>query len=148
MSEFPHSLDELIEKLRQHGYRLTPQRRAVLRILAESHEHLSIEQIYDRLKQDFPMTGLATVYKTIALLKEMGVVRQINLDDGRARYESSLSAHPHLICPACRRIFDLNLDITPLAELARTIAQHEGYQVLTCRFEVLGLCPACQKKAG
>lgn len=145
MSDSPRSLDKLIEKLRQQGYRLTPQRRAVLRILTESHEHLDIEQIYTRLKPDFPMTSLATVYKTIALLKEMGVVHQINLDGGRAFYDGSPSDHPHLICSKCRRILDLDLDIAPIADLIQAVARQEGYQLLGYRLDILGLCPRCRK---
>jgi Fur family peroxide stress response transcriptional regulator len=65
-------LDELIVRLREQRHRLTPQRMAVLRILAVSEGHPSVEQIYQRVKADFPMTSLATVYKTVTLLKEMG----------------------------------------------------------------------------
>ncbi len=147
MSEFEHRLNMLIEKLRQQGHRLTPQRRAVLNILLESHGHLDIEQIYARLRQDFPMTSLATVYKTVALLKEMGVIHQVNLDDGRARYDGSPSSHPHLICTVCRRIVDLDLDLNPMLDLAQTAARREGYQMIDYRFDIFGLCPLCRKNA-
>ena len=65
-------LDEMVAKLRQRGYRLTPQRIAMLGILAASAGHPSVEQVCESLKADFPMTSLATVYKTVTLLKEMG----------------------------------------------------------------------------
>ena len=145
MPESGHRLDMLIEKLRQQGYRLTPQRRAVLNILIESHEHLDIEQIYARLRRDFPMTSLATVYKTAALLKEMGVIHQVDLDDGRMRYDGSLSPHLHLICTACRCIVDLDLDLSPIVDLAQTAVLREGYQMIDYRFDIFGLCPRCRK---
>ena len=70
-------LDEMITRLKERGHRLTPQRMAVLKILAVSEGHPSVEQIYERVKVDFPMTSLATVYKTVALLKEMGEVLEL-----------------------------------------------------------------------
>ena len=65
-------LDELTTGLRERGNRLTPQRMTVLKVLTASEEHPSVEQIYERVKVDFPMTSLATIYKTVTLLKEMG----------------------------------------------------------------------------
>jgi Fur family peroxide stress response transcriptional regulator len=136
-------LEELIKKLRERGCRLTPQRRAVLTILIEDRDHPSVEQIYDQVKQDFPMTSLATVYKTVALLKEMGEVREIESGQGRNRYDGyDPSLHPHLICVECKRIVDL--DLPALSELAETVAQQMGYQVLRHRFDFFGICPQCQ----
>ena len=79
---------------------------AVLKILAESEQHPSVEQIYDRMKPDLPMTSLTTVYKTVALLKEMGEVLELGFSDDSNRYDGSRPyPHPHLICIKCRKIW-------------------------------------------
>ena len=72
MSQSETRIEELISKLREQGYRVTPQRAAVVRVLASSQEHPSVEQIYDSVRADFPMTSLATVYNTFKCLRERG----------------------------------------------------------------------------
>lgn len=99
---------EMVEGIKAHGMRLTPQRVAVVRMLAFNREHPSVEQIYTAVKSDFPMTSLATVYKTLALLKTLGEVVELAFGDGNKRYDASKPfSHPHLICTQCRRIVDL-----------------------------------------
>jgi Fur family peroxide stress response transcriptional regulator len=96
-------LNNLAVKLRSRGQRLTPQRLAVLKVLAGNKSHLSIEEIYEIVKADFPMTSLATIYKTINTLKEIGEVREMGFSDGSNRYDGyDPSPHPHLICIQCR----------------------------------------------
>ena len=138
-------LNELISKLRERGFRLTPQRMAVLKILAESEQHPSVEQIYDRMKPDFPMTSLATVYKTVALLKEMGAVLELGFSDDSNRYDGSRPyPHPHLICIKCREIVDIELGI--LSKLPLEVAQRTGYRIVNHRVDFLGICPDCQAR--
>jgi Fur family peroxide stress response transcriptional regulator len=80
-------LDEMITSLKEQGHRLTPQRMAVLKILAADEGHPSVEQIYEHVKVDFPMTSLATIYKTVTLLKEMGEVLELGFSDDSNRYD-------------------------------------------------------------
>ncbi len=109
MVESQTRLEELIAKLRERGYRLTPQRMAVLKILADSKEHPSAEQIYEQVQVDFPMTSLATVYKTVAVLKEMGEILELSFSDDSSHYDGGRShPHPHLICIKCKSITDVD----------------------------------------
>lgn len=143
MSERENRLNELIDKLRKHGCRLTPQRRSVLEILIKNQHHPTVEQIYDQVSQDFPMTSLATVYKTVGLLKEIGEVREISFGGGGNRYDGyDPSSHPHLICIECSRIVDLDLPI--LNQLPETVATEMGYRIIEHRFDFFGVCPECQ----
>jgi Fur family peroxide stress response transcriptional regulator len=138
-------LDELILKLRGHGYRLTPQRRAVLEILATADNHPTVEQIYCRVKEDFPMTSLATVYKTIAVLKDMGEIIILSFNDDSNHYDCKMSTpHPHLICVDCGRIVDLEID--GLSKTPQTVAESTGYRIVNHRFDFFGICPQCQEK--
>jgi Fur family peroxide stress response transcriptional regulator len=137
-------LDELIVRLREQCHRLTPQRMAVLRILAVSEGHPSVEQIYQRVKADFPMTSLATVYKTVTLLKEMGEVLELGFSDGSNRYDGNKPyPHPHLICSKCRNI--VHPQVATLSELPREVARNTGYQIVSHRLDFFGICPRCQE---
>jgi len=138
-------LDEMTARLKERGHRLTPQRMAVLRILAVSEEHPSVEQIYERVKADFPMTSLATVYKTVTLLKEMGEVLELGFSDDCNRYDGNKPyPHPHLICIKCRNIVDP--EVAALSELRQEVAQSTGYQIMSHRLDFFGICPQCQEK--
>jgi Fur family peroxide stress response transcriptional regulator len=143
MSDPQTRLDELIAKLREQGCRLTPQRMAVLEVLATSDNHPSVEQIYDHVKVDFPMTSLATVYKTVTLLKEMGEVLELGFNEGGNRYNGKRPRpHPHLICTNCGRIEDL--DVAIVSDLPQEVSQKTGYQIVNHRLDFFGICPQCQ----
>ena len=97
-------MDELKDKLKETGFKITPQRRAIIEILLKhENEHLSSEEIYDLVRVDCPEIGLATVYRTMQLLDDINVISKLNLDDGCVRYEINLNKedchhHHHLIC--------------------------------------------------
>jgi Fur family peroxide stress response transcriptional regulator len=124
---------------------MTPQRLAVVKVLANSEEHLSAEKIYERVKVDFPFTSLATIYKTVTLLKKIGEVMEIGFVDDSNRYDGARPyPHPHLICLKCKRIIDP--DIPVLSELSKELAQKTGYHIMSHRLDFFGICPSCQKK--
>lgn len=138
-------LDELIEKLKERHYRITPQRLAILKTLVRSNGHPSAERIYDQIKGEFPTTSLATVYKTIATLKEMGEVLELGFADDSNRYDGNKPyPHVHLICVKCRDIIDLEGE--DLRILPQEIAQHAGYRLVSHRFDIYGICPGCQSE--
>lgn len=146
MESNPTRLARLVARLKERGFRLTPQRMAVLRILAASEDHPSVETIHERVRADFPMVSLATVYKTVNLLKEMGEVLELAFGDDHRRYDGNRPRpHPHLICVKCHSIADVNF--AGLANLPDEIARHSGYQILNHRLDFFGICPACQAQA-
>ncbi|OGP87488.1 MAG: transcriptional repressor [Deltaproteobacteria bacterium RBG_16_48_10] len=138
-------LNKMITRLKEQGFRLTPQRMAVVKILASNDEHLSAEKIFERVKNDFPFTSLATIYKTVTLLKNIGEVMELGFVDHSNRYDGIRPyPHPHLICLKCRKILDP--DISTLSELPEELAQKTGYHILNHRLDFFGICPQCQKK--
>jgi Fur family peroxide stress response transcriptional regulator len=140
-------LDELVARLKEQGFRLTPQRKAVLKVLADSPNHPSVEQIYRRVKKDFPMTSLATVYKTVTLLKELGEVLELGFADGSNRYDGRKpNPHPHLICIQCHKILDPDVD--GWKELPQALSKSTGFRILSHRLDFYGICPQCQKRNG
>jgi Fur family peroxide stress response transcriptional regulator len=145
MADSQARLDELIAKLKERGHRLTPQRMAVLKILAANERHPSVEQIYERVKVDFPMTSLATVYKTVTLLKEMGEVLELGFSHNSNRYNGNKPySHPHLICTECRKI--VHPEVATLGELPQEVARSTSYRLVSHRLDFFGICPQCQEK--
>lgn len=143
--ESQERFESLVNKLKQAGYRLTPQRAAILRIFASSTDHPSIEQVYDQIKEQFPMMSLATVYKTVAVLKDQGEILELAFANGSTRYDGNHPhPHPHLICIRCHRIIDtegLSLDNSALE-----MADKYGYRLITHRLDIFGICPSCLAK--
>ena len=138
-------LNQMITRLKEEGCRLTPQRMAVVRILASNEDHLSAENIYDRVKADFPFTSLATIYKTVTLLKHLGEVMELGFVDDSNRFDGARPyPHPHLICTKCRRILDP--DLPGLRNLPKELARKTGYNILNHRLDFFGICPQCQRK--
>jgi len=143
LSKSTHStrLDDVVAKLRSAGYRITPQRLAIIKILVESREHPSVEQIYRQVRKDFPTTSLATVYNTLERLKETREVLELSFSGG-SRYDGlNPHSHPHLRCTVCGAIEDLDIDLGPAAE---EVAARRGYADVRHRLEFYGVCPRCQ----
>lgn len=137
-------LEQWIAELKAQGHRITPQRMAVLRVLVTDSGHPSVHQVYEQVKAIFPMVSLATIYNTMALLKEIGAVLEIGVVEEGHRYDGvNPSPHPHLICTRCKEIIDL--EPGDLAELSLAVARRTGYEISSCRIDFLGICPRCQQ---
>jgi len=135
--------EELMSKLREREYRLTPQRVALLRLLATSDGHPSAAQLYDRLKDQFPTTSPGTVYKTLNLLKDLDEVLELGFSDDDNRYDGNKPyPHPHLICIRCRKIMDAEVSLAQ--NLVQEVARQSSYQIVGQRLDFYGLCPDCQ----
>ena len=136
-------LQQMIEKLKESEFRITPQRYAVLNVLAKSPDHPSAESIHAELIDHYPTMSLATVYKTINLLKREGEVLELEFSDLGNRYDGKKPyPHPHVICTECGKIIDpsqLNLD-----EITSKMMEETGFKILTHRLDFYGICPGCQ----
>lgn len=136
-------LEQMLLKLRGHDFRITPQRLAVLKVLAASDGHPSVERIYETVRDQFPTTSIATIYKTVALLKKENELIEISFPDGSNRYDGNKPyPHPHLICTRCKKIIDP--DLSSLEEMAAEVTKETGFQIHTHRVDFFGLCRECQ----
>lgn len=135
--------DELIAALKERDYRLTPQRVELVRLIASSEEHPSAAKLYSRIKRQFPTMSQATVYKTLALLKDMGQVLEIDLRNDSHYDGNRPQPHPHLICIQCAKIIDGEADFDPSA--IRKLEQTSGYKILHAQVSFYGLCPDCKQ---
>jgi Fur family peroxide stress response transcriptional regulator len=135
---------QLAERVHQRGGRMTPQRMAILRVLANNANHPTIEEIYRQVQEVAPTTSLATVYKTVALLKEMGEVQEVSSLGDETRVDGFRPhPHPHLICIRCGRIVDVAVDDLP-EMLSHIAGEASGWQVQE-RLDFWGLCPVCRE---
>ncbi len=139
-------LDQMLAKLKARKFRLTPQRLAVLKVLAASTTHPSVDDIYAEVKQVFPTTSLATIYKTVSMLKELQEVLEIRFNEGSRFDGNKPYPHPHILCLHCHAIVDPEL--SGVAALLAEAAARSGYQIVDHRLNFFGLCPRCQRESG
>ena len=135
--------EALVGRLREQEYRLTPQRIALLRLLAASDGHPSASHLYDQLQPQFPTTSPGTIYKTLNLLKDLGEVLELGFSDDDNRYDGNKPyPHPHFICVRCGKIMDLEVS-TP--DLVQQVEQQSGYQIISHRLDFTGVCLDCRE---
>ena len=138
-------LNQMLSKLKDHDFRLTPQRLAVLKVLAVSEGHPSVERIHETVRAEFPTTSIATIYKTVNLLKQLNEVLELGFSDGSNRYDGNKPfPHPHVICTECKEIIDPNLG--SLKDLTKEVIKETGYQILNHRVDFFGICRDCQSR--
>jgi Fe2+ or Zn2+ uptake regulation protein len=129
--------------LLQSRYRLTKQRSAVLRALADG-THLSAETILERVRVELPGVSLGTIYRTLDILRGIGLVQIFSFGGSAARYEAALDKHHHLLCSTCRSL--KNVAASGLAQIAREIAEREGYTDYDHALTIVGICADCSKR--
>ncbi|HEX8354603.1 MAG TPA: transcriptional repressor [Pyrinomonadaceae bacterium] len=121
---------------------LTPQRRAVLRVVAESGEHLTANEIFEAARKSLPSISFATVYNSLKYLREAGLVREINFGKGSSRYDRETARHDHAVCSRCGKLVDFDLAETP--RLIRAAARRSRFKPESIHLTLVGLCPDCQ----
>jgi Fur family ferric uptake transcriptional regulator len=137
-------VDEYTEQIRSSGRRLTRQRKLVLEILEESHEHLDADMIYDRARARDPNIGLATIYRSLGLLKEMGLVQEHRLGENHGHFETTQSTpHHHFTCLKCGRVVEF--EAPQVMDAARTLCKSEGLQVTEVHLHLSGYCASCRE---
>jgi Fur family peroxide stress response transcriptional regulator len=140
-------MDQMVSKLRAHDCRITPQRLAVLRVLASSEGHPSVERVYETVRREFPTTSIATVYKTVRVLRQLNEVLELGFPDGSNRYDGNKPfRHPHVICVRCQKIIDP--DLGSLKDVTAKVADETGFDILTHRLDFFGICSDCKREKG
>ncbi|MBM4289833.1 MAG: transcriptional repressor [Deltaproteobacteria bacterium] len=135
-------LEQMLARLKACNFRLTPQRLAVVKILAASVDHPGVERIYDQVKEVFPTTSLATIYKTVALLKELNEVLEIRFSESSRFDGNKPYPHPHVICLKCKKILDPEL--AGIEKLTQEASHRTGFRIVNHRLDFIGICPECQ----
>jgi len=135
-------VSEFIDRSKELGIKVTPQRIAIYKELASTDQHPSTETIYKKIKDYYPNISLTTVYRTLETFEKLGLISVVNVLYNAARYDANLSPHHHIVCTECKKVEDVydeslnNLDISN-----KTLGDYkvEGYSLL-----LSGVCQSCR----
>lgn len=129
-----------MEKYRSIGIKLTPQRLAILDFLDGNKQHPSAEDIHKAMSARFPTMSLATVYSTLAALRDKGRLLELTIDPDKKRYDPHTELHNHLICLSCKRIVDISEEY----EARLPAGEEQDFPIIRSQVEFYGLCPSCK----
>ena len=135
--------DKFRDFIRERGLKSTRQRDEIANWFFHHKGHLSADQIYRQVKEAMPGIGFSTVYRTMKLLVEAGLVSQRHFGDAEALYENVVAHHDHCICTSCGRIHEFEDE--GIEALQRSVAEREGFELSSHKMELYGLCAACQR---
>jgi len=127
--------------LHADGKRITPERKLLLRIISEN-AHIDARELYALARREDPRINLSTVYRTVGLLKTLGLVAGTGLGESHEHFEVHGAEHYHLVCLGCGKV----VEIHPV-EAVRRLGEQRGYEVVGVNLELLGYCSACRDKA-
>lgn len=135
--------EELVARLRPLGLRLTPQRLAIAEVVVNSADHPSVRDIYERVRAFFPYVTIATVYSTLDVLEEAGIVRELPFQK-LSRYDANLSPHANLVCIGCGMVVDADVGQDMVSELTDIISAGADFEISSQRVDFYGWCPGCR----
>jgi Fe2+ or Zn2+ uptake regulation protein len=124
----------LIARLKERGQRVTMPRLMVHRVVSRAPRHVTADHIHDEL----PTLSFATIYSTLDLLEELGLVRRVSTQSGSAVYDSRVDAHDHAVCRVCGRMFDIDRTEVPV------VTAPSGFTVERAQLELIGVCADCR----
>jgi Fur family peroxide stress response transcriptional regulator len=136
--------EQISTQIRSNGFRLTPQRMAILQVLHHSGGHLTPAEVFEQARQNMPGLTETTVYRTLEFLVENGFALAAHTGNGSGKlvYEIAGRDHHHVICRGCG--VEMEVPHTQLSELYTQIEQFTGYRLTTSHITFIGLCPHCQ----
>lgn len=142
-------IKRITNRLKKSGHKLTPQRQAIVDIIISNvGKHLTVEEIYDMVKNRRPEIGLATVYRTVMLMHSEGIITRLDLKDGTARYELAREdehhTHHHLVCIRCAKVQEFMDDL--LDPIEDEIGRRYNFKVLDHSLKFYGICNECAKE--
>ena len=130
----------LISSLQDKGYKLTPQRREIIRLLSRSKSHPGAMEILRKVRKNVPRISMSTVYYTLDMLKKEGLIRELEYYDMGNRYEINVSDHVNLVCTKCRKITDFTGNVS---SFLKAVEKETGFKPASMRFEYYGICRNC-----
>lgn len=142
----PENLEStIIRTFRSSGYRATPQRIAIGKYILRNHEHPTAQKAYLEVKKMYPTVSLATIYTTIKILKDTGLIRELNLPHRQTRFDPNTKPHVHLICAQCGDIQDWMDPIIP--KLIARVSEDINFTVADSSLDLNGICEGCYREA-
>lgn len=138
----PEDLDStIIKTFRNSGYRATPQRIAISKFILRNHEHPTAQKAYIEVKKVHPTVSLATIYTTIKILRDTGLILELNMPQGQTRFDPNIEPHAHLLCLRCGSISDWMDPIMP--KLIARVSADANFTVTGSSLDLKGICERC-----
>jgi Fur family ferric uptake transcriptional regulator len=137
---------DVLDLLRRRGLRMTPQRRAIVSEIMRTQGHIAPAQVARKVQAELPGVNASTVYRTLGLLEELGILQHSHLESGAEYHKADEAQHVHLSCGRCGR--DDALSLQEAAELAALIHAHHGFVADLTHFAITGRCVDCARAAG
>jgi Fur family peroxide stress response transcriptional regulator len=136
--------ENLEHSLEAGGFRTTRQRKEVFEVVADSHDHPTADEIFDRARKRMPEISFATVYNCLSVLVRCGLVRQVTLDRSPTRFCPNMREHCHFFCDYCGEVTDIDL---PACSTISHVQLPRGFEVATFNLSLRGVCPKCGKNS-
>ena len=133
------------EFLKTKGYKMTPQRELVFRSFFELGKHVSVDELYDKVRQIDKSVGYSTVWRNLKVICEVGLASEVNVGDGITRYDRvTPNPHGHLFCLNCKKLFEFDLE--DISQKLEKVAVKESFEAENLKVEIEGYCQGCQRK--
>jgi Fe2+ or Zn2+ uptake regulation protein len=133
----------VLDQLSERGMRRTAARQTILEVLFSTSDHLTAEELAERVQRRFPSVDVSTVYRTLDVLEGLEIVDHVHLAHGPAVYHLAEDDHQHLVCEQCGRVEELPAE--RLRTFARMLRDDFGFEINRRHFAIAGVCSACQK---
>ena len=134
--------EQLATALKRWGIRVTPQRLAIAEVVINAKDHPSVQQIHDRVSEQFPYITLATVYSTLSVLEKQGLIQELPFQK-QSRYDANLSPHANLVCVSCGTVVDTQIGEEQISSLRRELSVKAEFDIASQRVDFYGWCPNC-----
>jgi Fur family peroxide stress response transcriptional regulator len=135
--------EQLIAKLRKSGFKVTPQRLVICEVILSSKEHPTADQVYEKVKETYPAISLATVYQTLHLLSQIGLVQEMGFSDCVSRFDPDTSPHINIICQKCGKVEDYKAE--SIEKLWAQIIKELGFKPIGQRIDIYTYCNKCAR---
>jgi Fur family peroxide stress response transcriptional regulator len=137
-----NNLEKLLSLLKEKGLKLTPQRMVIFRILSESNQHVTVDQVYQKASAEYPMLSPATVYRNMEQMVDAGLLTRLDLGGSSMRYDTNLEEHHHFVCTECGKVSDVYLeDIQYKMDANRS--HLEKAKINSLDLHLQGICEEC-----
>jgi len=133
---------ELVDRLRVRSVRVTPQRLAIAEAVLNSSDHPTVQQIYERVSDNFPSMTLATIYSTLGVLEKSGLIQELPFER-MSRYEPNMDPHVNLVCIGCETVMDADAGQEAVVRLRNRILNESDFEVAWQRVDFYGWCTKC-----
>ncbi|MFW9872980.1 MAG: Fur family transcriptional regulator [Candidatus Thorarchaeota archaeon] len=134
--------EEIISIFKEYGFKVTTQRLAICKLILSRKDHPSTEKMHKLLKEDYPTISLGTIYNTLHLLKEMGLIQELGFDEGSIRYDPDMELHINMVCSKCRKIYDYKAE--NVKKMWNSIIPNLGIKPTGQRIDVYFGCDNCK----